>query len=62
MNNNQDEINMNNNQDEIVNNRDNDKLKSNNNEDSLVFGIAVLADLTRMEMERSLPYLNHNQK
>jgi len=53
---------MNKNQDNIIDNRDNDKLNSNNHEDSLVIGIAVLADMTRTDMERSLPYLNHNQE
>ena len=50
---------MNKKQDEMIDNRDNDKLNSN---DSLAIGIAVLADMTRIDMERSLPYLNHKQE
>ena len=53
---------MNKNQDEIIDNRDNDKLDCNSHENSLAIGIAVLADMTRIDMERSLPYLNHNQE
>ena len=53
---------MSKNQDEIINNRDNDKLNSNNHKDSLATGIALLAEMTRIDMERSLPYFNINQK
>jgi len=53
---------MNKNQDEIIDNRDNDKLISSDHEDSLTIGIAILADMTRKDMERSLPYLNHKQE
>ncbi len=53
---------MNKNQDEMIDNRDNDKLNSNDHKDSLAIGIAVLAEMTRIDMEKSLPYLNHNQE
>ena len=53
---------MNKNPDEIIDNRDDDLLNSNNHKDSLAIGIAVLADMTRIDMESSLPYLNINQE
>ena len=53
---------MNKNQDEIIDNRDYDKSNTNNHKDSLAIGIALLAEMTRIDMERSLPYFNINQK
>ena len=53
---------MNKSQEEMIDNRDKDNLNSNNHKDSLAIGIALLADMTRIDMERSLPYFNINQE
>ena len=47
---------------EINNNRDNNILDSNDTENSLAIGIGILADMTRIDMERSLSYFDINKE